>query len=266
MTEPAGSLAFTKMEGLGNDFVVLEGPRQVTAEAVAAWCDRRRGIGADGVLVVTPLEGDPVVRMEYWNADGSPAEMCGNGLRCVARFAHDRSWAGTSFRVDTPVGVLPVEILGPNRVRAKIGAIGDLGVAPFDMAGYQVQPISVGNPHAVVVVNDCYTTPVEAVGPLVETDPHFPDRANVEFATVVDRGTVALRVWERGVGETLACGTGAAAAVAVTARSGLTDSTALVMLPGGTLRVEIGDDGVWLDGAADVVFDGRWPLGATDPR
>ena len=110
MTDRADPMAFTKMEGLGNDFVVLEGPQSITAEAVAAWCDRRRGVGADGVLVVTPLEGDPAVRMEYWNADGSPAEMCGNGLRCVARFAHERGWARATFRVDTPVGVLPVRL------------------------------------------------------------------------------------------------------------------------------------------------------------
>jgi len=248
-------LDFVKMQGLGNDFVVIEGPRPVTSDEVAAWCDRRLGIGADGVLVASP--GTPVV-MEYWNADGSPAEMCGNGLRCVARFAFDRGWTeGNSFSVATPAGERTVHVAPNGTVRAQLGEVEDTGIEPFDMAGYYVRPVSVGNPHAVITVDDCYATPVAAVGPLVETDPHFPDRANVEFMTVIDRGTIALRVWERGVGETLACGSGAAAAVAVAHRVGLTWDAVTVHLPGGELEVQLADDGVWIRGPADYVFEGR---------
>ena len=124
------------------------------------------------------------------------------------------------------------------------------------MAGYQVLPISVGNPHAVIFVDDCYTTPVSAVGPLVETESVFPNRANVEFATVTGWDRMALRVWERGVGETLACGSGAAAAVAVAHREGKTGPRVTVDLPGGPLQVEVAGDEVWIEGPADYVFSG----------
>lgn len=248
---------FLKMQGLGNDFVVLVGPRDVTTAEVAAWCDRRRGIGADGVLVATPGEG--TVRMEYWNADGSPAEMCGNGLRCVARLAHDRGWAaGPSFVVETSAGPRPVTVGAKGRVRALLGKAADAGIPPFDVAGFHVEPVSMGNPHAVIVVDDCYATPVDAVGPLVEGDPAFPDRTNVEFLTVASRDRLALRVWERGVGETLACGSGAAAAVVVANRRGLTEAAVTVDLLGGPLEVEVADDGVWIEGPAEYVFEGRW--------
>jgi diaminopimelate epimerase len=246
---------FVKMQGLGNDFVVLVGPAEVTADQVRSWCHRRLGIGADGVLVATGLGG--AVRMEYWNADGSPSEMCGNGLRCVARLAFDRGWTGgRSFTVEAPAGPRPVEVREDGTVRALLGTVTDPGVAPFEMAGYRVTPAAVGNPHAVIVVDDCYTTPVEAVGPLVETDPHFPERTNVEFATVIDPGRVALRVWERGVGETLACGSGAAAAVSVLHAAGRTRDAVTVELPGGPLLVTVEGDGVWIEGPAEYVFAG----------
>ena len=247
---------FVKMQGLGNDFVVIEGPREITKEDVAAWCDRRRGVGADGVLIVS-RDDSGQVGMLYRNADGSPAEMCGNGLRCVSRYAYDRGWAEeAAFTVDTAVGLRPVSVNEDGTVRAMLGMAADSGVASFDMAGYHVDPISVGNPHAVIFVDDCYTTPVEAVGPLVETEPVFPDRANVEFATITSRDRMALRVWERGVGETLACGSGAAAAVAVAHRQGKTDSSVKVDLPGGQLLVEIVGDEAWIEGPADYVFSG----------
>lgn len=247
---------FVKMEGLGNDFVVVDGPFDPGRDLVAAWCDRRRGIGADGVLAVTG-SGEGRVGMVYWNADGSPAEMCGNGLRCVARYALDRGLVSTpSFVVDTVVGEHPV-VVGEDGVRAYLGKVGDAGVDPLDLAGYRLEPVSVGNPHAVAFVADCYAAPVDAVGPIVEGDPHFPERTNVEFATVVSSDRIALRVWERGIGETLACGTGAAAAVAVAHRRGLTGSEVAVELPGGRLMVEIAEDGgAWIEGPANFVFAG----------
>ncbi len=248
---------FVKMQGLGNDFVVVAADQDVTPGDVAAWCDRRRGIGADGVLRVGGGRGAPV-RMEYWNADGSAAEMCGNGLRCVARYAHDLGLAaGPAFTVDTAVGPRPVVVQPDRRVRAQLGTPEPSPVAPFEVAGYHVEPISLGNPHAVIIVDDCYTTPVEAVGPIVEGDPRFPDRTNVEFLTVASRDRLALRVWERGVGETLACGTGAAAAATVAQRRGLAKPRVTVDLLGGPLVVEAADDGtVWIEGPAEYSFRG----------
>lgn len=245
-------MEFVKMEGLGNDFVVVSGPLEPTASQVAEWCDRRRGIGADGVLVVTP--GDPV-SMGYFNADGSPAEMCGNGLRCVALFAVLRGMVGERrFVVRTAVGDRRVEV-GEDSVRVELGPV---GVDPdtIELAGYGLTRVGVGNPHAVAFVADCAAVPMAAAGSLVGTDPLFPGGTNVGFATVLDSGTIALRVWERGVGETLACGTGAAAALAAASAKGLTGDRATVILPGGALQVELLEGVAWIEGPARVVYAG----------
>lgn len=247
---------FVKMEGLGNDFVVVAGPLRPSAADVAAWCDRRLGIGADGVLVVSRVDSARV-RMEYWNADGSPAEMCGNGLRCVARFAADRHMVEAGeFTVVTPVGERSVLVRPDGTVRAELGVVRHPADPPLELAGYRLEPVNLGNPHAVAIVDDCYSVPVGAVGPIVEGDPHYPERTNVEFATVVGRDRIDVRVWERGVGETMACGTGAAAAAAVAYRAGLVDGEVTVMLPGGPLLVELSGDAVWIDGPTNVVFTG----------
>ncbi len=211
-------MKFLKMEGLGNDFVVLEGPQEISAARVVAWCDRRRGIGADGLLVVTPLGGDRV-RMEYWNADGTPAEMCGNGLRCVARLAHDRGWVESNvFTVVTAVGDREARI--GTDVTVQVGTPALQGEEPIEVAGLAARAIDVGNPHAVVFVDDPADVAVDELGFRMGTDPVFPHGANIEFAAVRGDSLIELRVWERGVGETLACGTGAAAAAAVAHRSG----------------------------------------------
>lgn len=250
-------MEFVKMEGLGNDFVVVDGPFTPSAEQVARWCDRRRGIGADGVLVVTP--GDrSAVGMGYWNADGSAAEMCGNGLRCVARYAVDSGMVdGSAFSVDTPIGRRSVAV-GPDTVRAELGPV-SVGESGQTIAGYDFALVSVGNPHAVAFVDDAYAVPLEVSGPLVETDAAFPDRTNVEFATVASPGEIHLRVWERGVGETLACGTGAAATAAAARSLGLAEDRVLIHLPGGTLIVEIDDGTAWIEGPAVAVFRGSVP-------
>lgn len=247
---------FTKMQGLGNDFVVFEGPLALGIGDVARICDRRRGVGADGVLVVT--DADPV-RMEYWNADGSEAEMCGNGLRCVARFALLKGMAtGDSFEVMTPVGRRRVE-MRHDAVRVELGPITVDG--EVDMVGHRLQLVTVGNPHAVIEVGDTRLAPVTNLGPRIERDSRFPGGINVEFMTVND-GEVVMRVWERGVGETQACGTGMAAAAVVAADSYGLEGPITVGTPGGRGVVEIDGDVAWLTGPAEVAFTGSWEISA----
>lgn len=250
-------MQFVKMEGLGNDFVVVDGPRDISTEQIGAWCDRRRGIGADGVLEVSGAEaaGGADVRMRYWNADGSVAEMCGNGLRCVARYAHDRGMVeGPEFVIATAVGRNRAQVLDDGRVRVQLGPfeVGDL----VDVDGRAFRCASVGNPHAVTFVDEAPTELVHSLGPRVETDGQFAEGANVEFVTVHD-GHLSLRVWERGVGETLACGTGAAAAAAVAMADGAAGSTVTVELLGGPLDVDLVDDQAWITGPANYVFRGE---------
>lgn len=241
---------FSKMHGFGNDFVVLAGPLQFPAEDVVMLCDRRRGVGADGVLVVSP--GSPVV-MDYWNADGSPAEMCGNGLRCVARYAIDKGWAvGPEVEVDTPAGIRRVRA-GEGTFTAEIGRPLLEGEEKVDGETYHL--VDIGNPHAVRFVEDPSQVDVAAVGPKVAREAGFDAGCNVEFISVAD-DVVTMRVWERGVGETLACGTGMAAAAAV-ALAGV-DGDVAVTVPGGTGRVEISDGIAWLTGPAEYVFEGVW--------
>lgn len=246
-------LEFTKMQGLGNDFVVLDGPAHPTTQDVVRLCDRRFGIGADGLLVVTA--GDPVV-MDYWNADGSAAEMCGNGLRCVARYAFDRGLADSEeFDVDTPVGPRRV-IVGAEVVTVEIGPTLIEGSETIDGEMYRL--VDTGNPHAVRIVDDLEAVELSRLGPLVAAEAGFDAGCNVEII-VPGEGSVSMRVWERGVGETLACGTGMVAAAAVAL--GGADGTIRVDVPGGSGQVEIRDKVAWLTGPAEYVFSGSWGQG-----
>jgi diaminopimelate epimerase len=243
-------LEFTKMQGLGNDFIVVEGPLSLTTEEISSLCDRRFGVGADGVLAVT--KADPI-RMEYWNADGSPAEMCGNGLRCVARYAYDRGWAADpNFTVETPIGVRDVRVL-EDTVEVGLGPTSVVGHTTID--GERLHLIDVGNPHAVMVVDDPAKTDVAGLGRRIESDPQFPHGTNVEFATVRE-GRVDMRVWERGVGETLACGTGMVAAAFVATKTDRLEGPIAVRVPGGQGHVEFRDGAAWLRGPADYSFRG----------
>ncbi|NNF11123.1 MAG: diaminopimelate epimerase, partial [Acidimicrobiia bacterium] len=185
-------------------------------------------------------------------------EMCGNGLRCVARFAFDRGWtSGPEFVVVTDLGDYPVEVKPPERVRAMLGRPVAPEVSMVSVAGSTVRPMSMGNPHAVLLVDNTAEAPVAELGPVIEVNAHFPDRTNVEFVSVRDRTRIEVRTWERGVGETLACGTGAGAAAVVANREGLTDAALTVGLLGGDLDIEIDGDTVWMEGPARYVFDGE---------
>jgi len=236
------------MQGLGNDFVVLEGPTVLSADEVIEICDRRFGIGADGVLVVTR---DDSLRMDYWNADGSAAEMCGNGLRCVARYAYDRGWAvDRNFSIRTPVGERGVRVL-EDGVEAELGRPKLEGKRTIDGSDYEL--VDMGNPHAVAMVADPDEVDVAGIGSALQ--PQFGSGSNVEFA-VIDRDRVRMRVWERGVGETLACGTGIAAVAAVAHEIHHLGSPITVVVPGGVATVEFRDGVAWLQGPVDYTFRG----------
>jgi diaminopimelate epimerase len=189
--------------------------------------------------------------MEYWNADGSVAEMCGNGLRCVAWFAHARGWVGESFVVDTPRGPLPATIVGRSRVRVGVGPV-EVGEREV-LLGVEATRVDVGNPHAVIEVDDVAAAEVDPIGRRL--DAGVPGGINTGFMAASD-GAITLRVHERGVGETLACGSGAVAAAAVVLRG---DGTVDVHLPGGTLTVEVIDGRAWLTGPVAEVFTGQTP-------
>ena len=247
-------LDFTKMQGLGNDFIVVDGPLELTAAQVSILCDRRTGIGADGVLIVTP--GEPIV-MGYLNADGSAAEMCGNGLRCVARYAVDHALVTEQqFVVSTPAGPRRVDVR-ESVIRVELGETSVTGHTTIDGIRYHL--IDVGNPHAVAVVDDPQSTDVATIGARVETDDQFVNGTNVEFASIAE-DLIELRVWERGVGETMACGTGMAAATVVASRMGKIDSQARVRVPGGEGIVELEGSVAWLSGPAEYSFRGQTDL------
>jgi diaminopimelate epimerase len=241
-------MRFEKMEGLGNDFVVLSGEVEVSPGIVRFLCDRHFGIGADGVLRVGK-DGDTVV-MDYWNADGGAAEMCGNGLRCVARFAFDHQLAATkSFKVRTAVGERRVEARPEPRVELGAAFVGE----SFVWEGATFHAARVGNPHAVTIVDDPEKSDVTGIGHRLEAA--TPGGVNVGFVAV-EPESIRLRVWERGVGETLACGSGMVAATAVVRQLGLVGDQVDVDVAGGRARVEIEPETTWLTGPARTVFTG----------
>ena len=274
-------MRFSKYHGTGNDFVMiqdLEGRLALDSTLVSALCDRHLGIGADGVIRIAP-SGSADFFMDYWNADGEKAEMCGNGIRCLAKYVYDRRLTELSeLDVETRAGVKHVLIDVADGMAASVRV--DMGPPAFQrksipMAGpadetFEHQPfseggltfhataVSMGNPHLVLIGDsDPKSIDVRGIGPVLERHPDFPERTNVEFVRVRDGG-VDVRVWERGVGETMACGTGACASLVASARAGLVDRTGEVRFPGGTLRVEWTEDGpVFLEGPATFVFEGE---------
>jgi diaminopimelate epimerase len=249
---------FVKMEGLGNDFIVVDGPVDLDTATITGWCNRRFGVGADGVLEISPVAADRI-RMRYWNADGGEAEMCGNGLRCLARLAVDRGWvAGPELIVETASGDMPATVRSDGLVRALVGTP-RLAGAPFDVYGVTLHPVSVGNPHRVIFVDDAGAAPVDTLGPRVEGHESSPGGANVEFVEVDGPEALRMRVWERGVGETMASGTGATAAAFAAANYRNGGSEQKVELPGGDLVIELGDAEAWMIGPGNVVYTGTLP-------
>ena len=277
-------LRFAKMQGQGNDFVVLDGVRQriaLTPESVRALADRHFGIGCDQVLVVERA-ADPANDFRYriWNADGGEVEQCGNGARCFARFVLDEGLtAKREIRVETAGGVIAPRVEDSGQVTVDMGAPRfDPREVPFEaertqlvypltVAGVAIEAsvLSMGNPHAVQVVEDVDRAPVTTQGPLIEHHRAFPNRVNAGYMEVLSRGHVKLRVWERGAGETLACGTGACAAVVAGIRRGLLDETVRVTTRGGDLVIRWPGKTnaaapVMMTGDAVRVFDGETDL------
>lgn len=277
-------MQFTKAHGTGNDFVVLvdlEDEIDLTEHAVRALCDRHTGVGADGVIRIgAPRDGGDVF-MDYRNADGSIVEMCGNGVRVVAKIAVDRglvvAWEDI-VEVDTRAGVKPVRVsrgedghvtevtvdMGPptsdpSAIPTTLATVDDVALDGID--GFTWSLRGMGNPHAITLVEDVLAAPVGTVGPGVETHAAFPKGTNVEFARVRDRANIDLRVWERGVGETQACGTGACATMALLLDRGLVDHDATVHVPGGmlTLRYEPSEHpSVFMTGPAEEIVRGEF--------
>jgi len=246
---------FVKVEGLSNDFIVIDGPYTPDAADVVRWCERRTGVGADGVLVIEPMSAERM-SMRYWNADGGEAEMCGNGLRCVAKLGYERGWLSSrTFVVQTAVGDHEVTV-DDDYVRAFVGETFPFRTGTLTVAGHEVHPFAIGNPHAVIFVDDVNESPVDTVGPEIEHDAMFPNRTNVEFVQLLDDGSIKARIWERGVGETPASGTGATAAAYVAHTFGGFAIPIAVDLPGGTLIITFDDQGAWMEGPAEIVFSG----------
>ncbi|HKS14949.1 MAG TPA: diaminopimelate epimerase [Pseudomonas sp.] len=271
-------LRFTKMHGLGNDFMVLDLVSQhahIQPKHAKQWGDRHTGIGFDQLLIVeAPSNPEVDFRYRIFNSDGSEVEQCGNGARCFARFVLDkRLTAKKRIRVETKGGIIELDVrndgqvcvdMGPPRlVPAEIPfeAPAQALSYPLDVAGQRVDlaAVSMGNPHAVLRVDNIATAPVHELGPKIEHHPRFPQRVNVGFLQVIDRHRANLRVWERGAGETQACGTGACAAAVAAISQGWMDSPVSLDLPGGRLSIEWGGPGkpVLMTGPAVRVFEGQ---------
>ncbi|NND45383.1 MAG: diaminopimelate epimerase [Xanthomonadales bacterium] len=268
---------FHKMHGAGNDFVLLDLREQsldMDAEKARSLAERRTGVGCDQVLVLHP-PGNPdhVARFEVWNADGSKAQQCGNGVRCIGLYLHANGEApGARFVIGGPVAPIEMEMAGEGQVRVNMGvpdfrpeavpiALTPAEQAyrlPIDGQEYTLGAVSMGNPHALIQVPDIEAAPVGALGPKISTHAAFPEGCNAGFAEILDRGAIELRVFERGSGETRACGSGACAAAAILIRNGSLDTQVLVKQVGGELIIDWTGDGhsLMMTGPAVHVYEG----------
>jgi len=280
------TLEFTKYHGLGNDFILIDNRHQpeplITPSQAVLWCDRHFGIGADGVIFALPGGMDANYTMRIFNSDGSEPEMCGNGIRCLAKFLADLEEVETptrsiTYRINTLAGVISPRLepdgqitvdMGLPRLLAKdipttLGS-GENKVIEEDLVidgkKWQVTCVSMGNPHCITFVDDLEVIPIGSLGHQFECHPVFPQRVNVEFIQVERCDYLKMRVWERGAGVTLACGTGACAALVAAVLTGRSDRRATIELPGGQLFIEwsIQDGRLYMTGPATQVFTGRW--------
>jgi diaminopimelate epimerase len=264
-------LPFTKMQGAGNDFVVVDFTKttfSLSEKQLRAVADRHFGVGCDQILVVEkPSVGEADFRYRIFNGDGGEVEQCGNGARCFVKFVHGKGLTTKrEVRVETLGGTIVPRLeedgevsvdMGPPRIEQPL-----LQTLELQGQGVEFVAVSMGNPHAVQVVPDAERAPVTTQGPLLERHPRFPHRVNAGYMQILDRQAIALRVWERAAGETLSCGTGACAAVVAGIARGLLDSPVRVSTHGGTLTIAWagGDNAVWMKGPATVVFEGHIDL------
>jgi diaminopimelate epimerase len=276
------AIEFTKYHGLGNDFILIDNRSSstpvITPEDAVKLCDRHFGIGADGVIFALPGENNTDYTMRIFNSDGSEPEMCGNGIRCFAGFVADfegESRNKDKYQIHTLAGVITPQLMPDGQVKVDMGyprllageipttlASADEKVIniPLLLAGksWDVTCVSMGNPHCITFVEDVAAIPLEEIGPQFEHHSAFPQRINTEFVEVVRRDYVKMRVWERGAGITLACGTGACATLVAGVLTGKCDRTATVELPGGPLLIEWSDDQrLYMTGPAEKVFAGK---------
>ena len=281
-------MKFTKMHGCGNDYVYVNCFEETVNNPAAVSeyvSDRRFGIGSDGLILICPSETADF-RMVMYNADGSEGSMCGNGIRCVEKYVYDYGLTDkTEISVETKSGIKYLELTVENGkvslVKVNMGAPGLLAKEipvisdkekvidePVTIQGkeYRITCVSMGNPHAVTVVEDTASFPVEKIGPFFENHEMFPDRVNTEFVQLISRSEMNMRVWERGSGETWACGTGTCASVVACVINGYTDEHVLVHLLGGDLQIfyDRAADTVWMTGPAAVVFDGEIDVSEVD--
>ena len=285
---------FTKMHGIGNDYIYVNGSEESVNDPAAlarAMADRHMGVGGDGLILILPSQNgvEADLRMRMFNADGTESAMCGNGIRCVCKYAHDHGLSKAQpMRIQTGTGVLTLEytIGGDGTVDQVTVDMGEpvllLAEVPVDrrhLAGgdgpiyrisvdeqtFEAVFVSMGNPHAVIYVDDVEVVDLQRLGPKLETHPAFPNRMNVHFVRVADPNEVFMRTWERGSGTTLACGSGACAVCVAGVITGRTDRRLLAHLPGGDLDIRWDErtNHVFMTGPAEEVFTGDWPAGGT---
>ncbi len=271
---------FTKMHGCGNDYIYVDGSKEKIddkGELAKKISDRHFGIGSDGVIFINP-SSDADFEMQMFNADGSEGEMCGNGIRCVGKYVFDKGLTKSdTVSISTKAGIKTLKLkIRDDKVYAVRVDMGEPAFAPekiparftgdkivsepveIDGKSYKITCVSMGNPHCVVFTDDVDGLDLIKLGPLFENNPLFPERINTEFIRIRDRGRVDMRVWERGSGETLACGTGACASVAAGVLNDLTDRKVTVKLIGGTLEIEYAEDGhIYMTGPATTVYEGE---------
>jgi len=281
-------ISFVKMHGLGNDFVLIDclnkslGDSSFLSYLAKRLCNRNFGIGADGlILILSSSKAD--LRMRIFNSDGSEAQMCGNGIRCFAKYAYENKLVSKNkFKVETLAGIIIPEltisnnnILGvkvnmgiPKLRRREIPMNGEDTTTVVDETlkinpeqAFKITCVSMGNPHCIIFVNDVQSIPVDEIGPKIENHPLFPEKTNVEFIHILNRKEINFRVWERGVGETLACGTGACASLVASVLNNKSERQAIIHLTGGDLNIQWADNGhLYMTGPAELVFRGEMEI------